>query len=471
MIHKYTNRNTSLFFVKLVYRFLSITGIVLLFSSLAFSSILLLNTENYKQIIQNSFSYELISDQAVVRSSTGWGSDRATECLSLSMGLNKKDRLKNLLINSYPSPREDVYNPCLGLKSWAFNDTGNYKWSTYARYWFGNSVFVIWLTYFFGIGFVRNFLFCFLLIGYGILIRTLALNLLNFGVKPKAAYLVPSASLLIYFFLSGTVDLINSIPHLLSELLLIFFAIIVNSYIQRRNIKDLFLIGICLGEIYVFLCFALNPQSLLIFTFTWVICPIILFVEKPVAFLFKGISVVLGISVGFVTFWATKLVIINFTTDFPIWEEFRTQLTLRSSQNIHLFSSGISQHFNLPPKLPAYLQSVVVNFAALLAKIWDPRFSSTYLIWIALGITLFCTVLITKNKFIASINKNQNSFIILRHLIFFVSFFVCLIWYSLLPQHSFDHATYTYRSLALSLSSFVFILTRYFFDINQVAKK
>lgn len=399
----------------------------------------------------------MIDSSNVGRGPTGWGTDQATECLSLNMGLLQPNSLQSLLLNTYPTPKNLEYNPCQGLKDWAYKNSKQIEWGTYARYWFGHSVVTTWLTYLFGLGFTRNLLFCFLLIGYFLLIRSISFNMAQCGISTRKAYLVSTSSLLIYFFSAGILDLASSIPHLLSELLIVLTGIALNYYFFKLNNLKFFTLAFGCGGLYVVIVYAINPQSIFVTPLCWVLNPLIFNLKNIKLFIKKIFLAVSGLILGFLVLWSSKLIIIKALTNFPIGTEFVNQFKHRASQDISQLSTGVSNHLNFIQELPSFIQAILANIFAYSVKFWDPRFSSSYFGLIIIVIIFFVYLLfLFLFKFIKKI-RHYDLITILKLLTFFSPILFILFWYGFLAQHSFDHSTYTFRSLALVISSVIYL--------------
>jgi hypothetical protein len=75
---------------------------VLIAILLLYSSQFFFPANTYRESLQSAFQNDLIASNVTERTPTGWGSDKATECLSLGMGLKQIDNFNELLLNFYP---------------------------------------------------------------------------------------------------------------------------------------------------------------------------------------------------------------------------------------------------------------------------------------------------------------------------------------------------------------------------------
>ena len=101
---------------------------------------------------------------------------------------------------------------------------------------------------------------------------------------------------------------------------------------------------------------------------------------------------------------------------------------------------------------PVFL-SWIANIATLLIHIVDPRYSSLVLILCVIIFTMIFISLFFKS-IVKCYSKDPNYCMSIM-LINFTGLLFLLSWYAMLTQHSFDHATYTYRSLVVWLGGLV----------------
>jgi hypothetical protein len=372
------------------------------------------------------------------------------------MGL-RETTFSERLLNFYPN-QKDTYNPCTGLMEWSAGNENQYLFVPYARYWHGHSEILRWLTLFFGVAVTRALLAT-LLIGLYFLLGFQIYKLL----KSKIPFVIQTTltALLGAFYFSGSIDLQNSMTHLLSEISLILIAI-VSLKILLNEKRNALVWGFSIGGVYVTTSYMINPQSIPVVIISWALIPILISngIHRIQTFnLWKRFAnLIVGVGAGYLSLWVTKWVLIDLLTSFPIWDDVRSQAAHRSSQSVSDLSAGVSTHLEFAANLPASLQAIVANLTALGIKIWDPRFGSItgpllLSVVVLLGILLMNRRL---NEF-GAINSekivNSSKQIAAANVL---SLSILLTWYSFMAQHSFDHATYTYRSLAYFVSGLVF---------------
>lgn len=415
--------------------------------------------EEYKQQIKISATYKFLTSDVTQRAPGGWGSDKATECLSLGMGLNSSGSLGGLLLNFYPNQNK-TYNPCSGLIGWSNDDSSSFQFQTYARYWHGHSEVIRWLVYLFGIPISRSIFALAIGIALIILWKRTKLTLSDSVKNPSLTTTLLLGS---YAFLVGLIDLPLSMTHLLSETFIVVIAILSLSILQTNNRYKIAFSGYLMGGIYVVICYMINPQSIPPAILTWSVIPIVLSKTKKISEVLKNFCILItSIVIGFIGLWITKWVLISLLTDYDIWEEVRNQALHRASHNPDSLSPGVAQHLDTFSSLPTFAQAIFANCAALVSKVFDPRFSNPILGYLLLMFLLVICVKFLWDRrriHLSKTSSSQNGQFKEVTLLWLMSLASVLIWYVFLTQHSFDHATYTFRSLAIVVSGFIWVIS------------
>jgi uncharacterized membrane protein len=140
------------------------------------------------------------------------------------------------------------------------------------------------------------------------------------------------------------------------------------------------------------------------------------------------------------------------------------QLAHRTSHSSASLSTGVGEHLRFADSLPAFLQSWVANIATFMIHISDPRYSSIFFQILIVIILLFLLILPVLLLF--SIPKKQTNNLKSVLALNLISFTILFGWYAVLAQHSYDHATYTFRSLVFWFGGFAASLL-YFFDVSR----
>jgi hypothetical protein len=388
----------------------------------------------------------LITSDVTSRAPTGWLSDKATECLSLSVGSQEVERFGDLFLDMYTNP-QNMYNPCEGILINSKVSNAASTQDSYARYWHGHAVITQWLVIFIGLPTLRNILWglnliLLIFIAFGTITNSRSRKFTGIGIS----FVIP------YFLLSDLADLHTSITHVYASIfvlstLLIFFKIFEDSW--GRQIK----VGFTLGSLYCFVLYGLSPQSVPVIIISW----------GALYYLISGVSIrkvfkttilfLAGWSLGYSLTFVTKWILVGVFTNFDIWGNVRNQIIYRSSQEGFNFSDGVGRHLEFSQSWPAFLQSWVANISTFAIHIIDPRYASfllTSIVSISLLIIFFYSI-----KLATSVAINGSSRLNCIMLTNLVSLFFVLFWYGVLAQHSFDHTTYTYRSLVICAGGFL----------------
>jgi hypothetical protein len=193
--------------------------------------------------------------------------------------------------------------------------------------------------------------------------------------------------------------------------------------------------------------FGLSPQSIPVAIISWVGI-FLIFNEVSFKIVIRKISsFLIGWIFGYLSTFISKWVIVSLLTDFPIWENARAQLIHRSSQTSDALSDGVGVHLLFAKDFPAFIQSWIANLSTFMIHLLDPRYSSIILILLVAGFFVL-TIAILVFRFIS---EWKISYLFVRNLLVLnsASVFFLLFWYAGLAQHSYDHATYTFRSIPI----------------------
>lgn len=454
-------------FTQILLKTIGIFVIIFVSAAILYSSNSIFPKESYRAMLLNAFNSNLINTQVVERAPTGWGADKATECLSLGIGLSEFD-LRDSLLDKYPNAVES-YNPCLGVIRWAQNSS-EYEFISYARYWHTHSEILRWLILLIGIPGVRAILS--IMIIMSCLYLLLQVSRLSQGcVKPRLLVIFPALGIM--YFLSGLMDIHASMTHALSELSILFIVIISLKVLDQTHNLNPFLWGFAIGGTYVVTSYMINPQSIPVAILTWSLIPLLLFktrTKNDIQVLWRRTLVLFtGIGFGYLILWISKWIAVDLLTDYPIWDDVISQAGHRSSQSISSLSSGVGENLRFVEGLPAALQSLVANVSALAIRLWDPRYSNAGG-FIAVLAMVSVGLLILKHALLNTSSKENTSpeYFIHTQVMLVNTLYVLIVcltllagWYVAMAQHSFDHATYTYKSLSYLVSGLVLSLLSY----------
>jgi hypothetical protein len=412
----------------------------------------LLPLQDVKQQVTLAAEKGLISSEVTGRSPAGWGVDHATECLTLGLGLGKGE-LGEQLADKFISSKT-TFNPCVGLIQNSADVTTETYTESYARYWHGHAVLSQWLIYFLGLPIFRNLLS----------IVALFLLILNFSAIEKIRNETNSLPKLYSFLLlcpfvilGDWTDVYASIPHILANIGCMGITLIFSRLLDESKNHNLFYSGLILGSLYNFILFMLSPQSIPIMLLTWVLLPRIMSGRNIRTESVKFSVFFAGILFGYIATWIGKWILVAQLTDIDIFGNVLSQALHRTNTNVTSLSSGVSLNLDFISGAPVFVQSIFANITALGIHIADPRYSSDYY-FAFLGLILLVFIARYFQRFVQldKSERNQNY----RYIaVLAFTTFILLAWYSILGQHSFDHATYTFRSLAILLGGYICVFS------------
>jgi len=417
------------------------TILLITFISL-YSSRLLFPSSEYNSKMKLLHSSGLITSDVTTRAPTGWLSDKGTECLSLSVGSQKINRFGDIFLDDYTNPANS-YNPCAGILINAGDSTESGVTDSYARYWHGHAVITQWLVLLIGLPSLRNIIWALNIL----LIIFIAIGSTDKRVKNRFRG-IGLSFVLPYFLFADIADLHTSITHTYASIFTLLTLFIFLKYFDKRKIKQL-QAGYLLGSVYCFVLYGLSPQSVPVILLSWGALSLIL---KKVSAkkVIQNVSIfIYGWIIGYILTFITKWILVEVFTNFNIWGNVRNQVLYRASQSGDNLSEGVGKHLEFAQNFPAFVQSWIANISTLLIHIVDPRYSSLAVVVFFVICTAILILLLIKN-FVKCYIKHADycKYVLTINL---VSFLFILGWYTMLAQHSFDHATYTYRSLVIWL--------------------
>jgi hypothetical protein len=433
-------------FLKAHYRIPAIFSILIIIFISLYSSRLLFPSELYNSKIKILHSTGLVTGDVTTRAPTGWLSDKATECLSLGVGSQNIDRFGDIFLDNYTNPM-NTYNPCEGILINSGESAVIGVTDSYARYWHGHAVITQWLIMLIGLPSLRNLIWAlniFLIIYIGIGKTG--------GDKKNKFKGIGLSFVLPYFLFADIADLHTSITHVYASIFALLTLLIFLKYFYRSRVHQL-QTGFLLGSIYCFVLYGLSPQSIPVILLSWGTVSLLLnnFSAKKVL---QNFSIfIYGWTIGYLLTFITKWILVGVFTNFNIWDNVFKQFLYRTSQSGTNLSEGVGRHLEFAHNFPSFIQSWIANISTLLIHIIDPRYSSLLLVLIFIIFVFILTILIFKNLakcYTANPRNYQNIMLInLASLLFLLG------WYAILAQHSFDHATYTYRSLVIWLGGLI----------------
>lgn len=413
---------------------------LLAFYSILYSTRLIFPSEEYNSKLNKLFNSQLVETQVTKRTPTGWLTDSATECLTLGVGSQENKQASDIFLDQWNTPVGD-YNPCKGLAMSSGFLAGDYETASYARYWHGHAVITQWILLSVGLPNLKNLIWA---INIGLIFYLGSIM----SLTSKRKRFAPLGVSLMgpYFLFSDQAELHNSITHLYSSIALMLTCVFFLRNFKKDSISQLRL-GTILGSLYCFLLFGLSPQSIPIAIMSWAGI-FLIFNKIDLKIVIKKILLFLtGWTFGYLSTFASKWVIVSLLTDFPIWENAKAQLIRRSSQTSDALSDGVGVHLLFAKDFPAFIQSWIANLSTFMIHILDPRYSNIILILFVAGFfVLMITILVSR-----FISEWKINYLFVRNLLVLnsASLFFLLFWYAGLAQHSYDHATYTFRSIPI----------------------
>jgi len=435
---KHTENSTTKY--RVLISLLSIIFLLLTFYGALYSTKLFFPNEQYKSKLNTLFEKQLIETQVTKRTPTGWLAGSADECLSLGVGSQRPKSFGGTFLEEY-STQVGTYDPCGGLALSTGFLTGSYETVGYARYWHGHAVVTQWMVLAIGLPNLKNLIW-----GFNIILIFYLAYILSRRQEKNESVLMGIALIGPYFMLTDQAELHNVITHQYVSVVLLLTIIF---FVRNFKNSTMFQIrmGAILGSVYCFLLYGLSPQLLPVAMLSW--AGIFLISNQfSIHFVLKKVGLFLFSWVfGYLSTFVAKWVIVALMTNYPIWNDVKNQLIYRSSQNSDNLSNGVGIHLQFAKDLPSFVQSWIANFSSFLIHILDPRYSSLILIYllaaICIVVFLFLIYLFKTRWFV--------DWPLPRDLLCLnsMSLLFLLLWYAVLAQHSYDHATYTFRSIPI----------------------
>lgn len=404
-------------------------------------------------------------ENSIGRSTTGLGIDFGTECVALGMNLRQNPELtgKNKILarfyESYlPSAsNQNQFDPCAGLLE-AINRQGGTEVTenleSYARNWWGISIFMQIGVALFGLASFKSYL-------YLIMISSGVLLYLRFSKEMKN-YLI-GLFLLAPFVLTGDFqDLYNVAPYSLFTIQMFLFGIILLKTLKSKEnqLLRILMVSVLFGSVYNFM-FWFNFH--LIITFLPSLIYLTLLNKVPYREIMGKITVFLsGFTSGFIVTTLIKWILGIVIYGGDIRDQIIKALGVRLSSGQNGLNAPLLSYTAGVDFLPVPIRAIVVNFMVYASKIIDPRSTSPVTVGVMLSILFATGLYIIRNK-----NFTFKTFK-LYLLPAFPLFLIPLFYYALTANHSFNHATLTYRALPLSLGLMLSLM--YFSYLNHPSK-
>ena len=393
---------------------------------------------------------------SVYRSSTGLGIDYGTECAAISIGLKDKstenfsESLLKRFYDGYLVSGQNigVFDPCSGLLQ--LIDPSNQglvepNLSSYARNWWGMSIFIQVGILLFGLATTKIYIYIALLISviyfYFIFSKFTGNNVIGILL------LFP------FLFFGDFQELHNSFPFALLTIQVFVSAILVINLLKKNQLNNhsLLILAIILGSTYNFI-FWLNFH--LVLTFVPIVIFLALFGKKKILEIYtKVIFFLVGYIFGFISTTVIKWALSSLIFGEEIVVTIRRALDLRLSSGSNGLNANLLEYGSFFNGFPLVIKASFINLMVFASKLIDPRYASKT------GLVLFLFFL---SLILALIYKYKafNIFLSTEYFSIIPIFLIPFIYFALTPNHSFNHAVLTYRAIPLVfgfLLSFVFM--------------
>jgi hypothetical protein len=394
---------------------------------------------------------------SIERSTTGWGIDYGTECVALSIGLKDKmkysgmDKLKSRFYDGYlvSGQNNGVFDPCAGLIQLINQSNPSMQEKdliSYARNWWGMSIFMQALIWFVGLATAKSFLYIGMICSIGMFYYRF--NRVTKDFRVGLLLLFP----LILF--GDFQESHNSFPYaifLIEIFVIAFFALNLlesNKYSATRFI----VFSILVGSIYNFI-FWLNFHIVL--TFVPAVIFLLLYRKDSLNSIMSRIFIfVAGFSFGFVATAVMKWALSVAIYGNEVLQTIRDALGLRLGSGTQGINQPLSQYSKDFSDLPLSLRAVVINLMVSASKFIDPRNSSSAGVFILVSFYFIVFYLYVKKM-----NPVKN--ISLLEFIYACAITsIPFIYYVLTPNHSFNHAVVSYRAIPIVIGfmlSFIYL--------------
>lgn len=404
-------------------------------------------------------------ENSIGRSTTGLGIDFGTECVALGMNLIQNPELmgeNKVLYRFYESylpsaSNQNQFDPCAGLLE-VINRQGNKEITenleSYARNWWGISIFMQIGVALFGLASFKSYL-------YIIMISSGVLLYLRFS-KEMNNYLI-GLFLLAPFVLTGDFqDLYNVAPYSMFTIQMFLFGIILLKTLKTKEnqLLRMLMISVLFGSVYNFI-FWLNFH--LIITFLPSLIYLTLLNKVPYREIMLKITVFLtGFTSGFIVTTLIKWMLGIVIYGGDIRDQIVKALGIRLSSGQSGLNAPLLSYTSGVDFLPVPIKAIVLNFMVYASKIIDPRSTSPATIGVMLLIFFAIGLYIIRNKYFTF--KTLKLYLLPASPLFLIPLF----YYALTANHSFNHATLTYRALPLSLGLMLSLL--HFSYLNHPSK-
>lgn len=404
-------------------------------------------------------------ENSISRSTTGLGIDFGTECVALGLNLKQspdqisENKVLSRFYESYtPSAAgQNQFDPCAGLLEMINIETNNelsQNLASYARNWWGVSIFIQIGVALFGLASFKSYL-------YSAMIILGVLFYLKFS-KVMSNYSI-GLLLLAPFILTGDFqDLYNVAPYSLFTIQMFLFGIILMRVIEKKEnqLIRIFKISVMFGSVYNFM-FWFNFH--LILTFLPSVIYLTLLKKDSYRKIMEKIAIFLvGFTSGFIVTTFVKWMLGIMIYGGEIQDQIIKALGVRLSSNPNGLNAPLLSYTSGVDFLPVPFRAIVVNLMVYASKVVDPRSTSQITIGIMLSILLTIGIYQLKN-IMFSVNTAKQ-YLFPAFPIFLIPFF----YYGITANHSFNHAALTYRALPLTLGLILSLL--YFAHLSDESK-
>ena len=412
--------------------------------------------------IHENFKSGVLKDPAwsIGRASTGWGIDFSTECIALGNNLQHPKGISGVVApfyDYYPikSPNSPGLDPCSGLKDISNGgviSTSNNTAGNYYRNWWGISIFGQIAVAFIGLAtfklllLILNILF-FIKYLYDLIGGELSRRNVKFITLLGAPYL----------FFSDFFEVNNSYPHSVANLMMLLTGLSLSRVLGGNgfNYQKLMYFAIGAGSIYNFMFWILPQNALEIGLISIAICGIRLSWENK-KIVSSSLIYVFSWAIGFISTTLIKWLISLALIGPKVYGSILGPLSIRISQGNAGLNQPLQDYLGGLGSRPLWLNSILINYAAALARVIDPRLAI-----VTITLLVFAILIISYLKIVLHLLFSNRNFLSAsvfieekRYLPFMLLGFP-LIYYALTPNHSFNHATMTFRTIPLSVGGFL----------------
>lgn len=428
-----------------------------LFFSFAYvASIFLPKDEVIKSLQKSQVSGVLKTpENSIERSTTGWGIDYGTECVALSIDLRESKEME--IAPDYLSRFYDgylvsgknvgVFDPCNGLIQLINSPEMSDDQISYARNWWGISVFIQLLIWLIGFASAKAYLYVLMIV---------TLGLLYFRISKKFSDWKIGIFFLAPMVLYGDFqELHNSFPYSIFTIQLFLMSYIILNLVELKNynLPKFLITSVTMGAIYNFF-FWFNFH--LVLTMIPALIFLVLYRVEILTKIYTKILVFLtGFSFGFIFTTLFKWTISVGIFGNEILLTIKDALGLRLSSNSLGINEQLSQYSDVTKNFPLSLRAVIVNLMVFASKFMDPRNSGQVGQILLISFYLF-VIILSYRKLRINFDFNISEAVSALPIIS-----IPFIYFILTPNHSFNHATVSYRAIPITLGfiiSFIYIM-------------